>query len=297
MREPNFDYNLENRTFPANAIIEVCNFCNLKCGMCPYPTLKRPAGMMEENLFKRIIDQIAEIDKTTTIWPAQMGEPLMLGQYLFALINYTKDKGLPVVLNTNGILIEDNLENILESQLDEVIVGIDGATKGTYEKIRVGGDFDRIVRNVNLLLEKKPESLKVAVQFVETDENEKEEDTFKEYWLGQGAIVKFRRKLGWGSTVSSQLKKMKTERLPCPWLLRTIVVHWDGSVVQCGGDNEGNFSVGNVEDKTLYELWSGPLHERRDRHLNNDFNFEPCRTCFDWACGISEWHYPTGAGA
>ena len=63
-------------------------------------------------------------------------------------------------------------------------------------------------------------------------------------------------------------------------------------MVQCDGDYEGNFPVGNVSDSTIQELWNGSLKERRERHRNNDFSFGTCRNCSDWACGISEWHYP-----
>jgi len=247
---------------------------------------------MAEEVFRKIMDEAFEIDKNTRIWPAQLGEPLLLGDYFFRLVKYAKSKELPVTLNTNGTLIDKNLRNIISSMLDEVIIGIDAATRTSYEKIRVGGNFDRVVENINLLLRNKPESLKVTVQFVETEENEHEKSTFTDYWLAQGAHVKVRNKLGWGATVPSSLQRLNLERVPCPWLMRTVVVHWNGNVVQCGGDHEEQYLAGNVSNSTLYDLWNGPLKERRQRHLNNDFDFEPCRDCPDWACGISQWHHP-----
>jgi radical SAM protein with 4Fe4S-binding SPASM domain len=100
-----------------------------------------------------------------------------------------------------------------------------------------------------------------------------------------------RRKIG-GSTVETYLRKMDVKRVACPWLMRTAMIHWDGSVVQCGSDHEGKYSVGNISESSLYELWNGPLKERREKHLNNNYEFEPCTSCSDWACGISEWYLP-----
>jgi len=134
------------------------------------------------------------------------------------------------------MLINKYIKNLISSSLDEIIVGIDGITEKNYQKIRVGGDFDQVVNNVKLLLKEKPESLKVTVQFIETEDNEAEKDKFINFWVEQGAIVKIRNKLGWGPTLPSSLDKYEIERVPCPWLMRTVVVHWSGNVVQCGGD-------------------------------------------------------------
>jgi hypothetical protein len=76
------------------------------------------------------------------------------------------------------MLIDKNINRILASELEEVIVGIDGATKQTYESVRRGGDFDHVVKNVNLLLKERPKKLKVAVQFIPSEENEHEERSF-----------------------------------------------------------------------------------------------------------------------
>lgn len=292
MKNLNLDYDLQDRRFPVNVIVEVCAMCNLKCDFCPAPRLKRSRGVMSESVFKRIVDNIAEVDKNTTVWPAQMGEPLLLGGYLFKLIRYAKEKGLRVVLNTNGMLIDENLKSLVSCGLDEIIIGIDGATEETYAKVRVGGNFDRVVRNVNLLLNERRNSLRVAVQFVETEDNEHEERTFKDYWLQKGASVKFRRKIDWGPVIRSKPMNSDVKRLACPWLLRALVVHWDGNVVQCGGDHEGRHAVGNVSEVTLYDLWNGLLKERRQKHFKGDFEFEPCKSCTDWACGIAEWYHP-----
>jgi radical SAM protein with 4Fe4S-binding SPASM domain len=188
------------------------------------------------------------------------------------------------------------MENLMRTGMDQILIGIDASTKDTYEKIRIGGDFDRVSQNVNTLLRQRPDTLKVVLQFVESEDNRHEEEDFRDYWLEQGAIVKIRREVGWGGTFADRVERPTIERTPCGWLARTMTVHWNGTVVQCDGDYEGNYPVGNVTDSSLYKLWNGPLREKRERHRNHDFSFETCRHCSDWACGISEWYYPNGNG-
>ncbi len=134
MKELNVNYALDERSFPAQIIVETVVNCNLKCRYCPYRILQRPKGTMPEEVFRKIVDEIAEVDKNTSIWPTLLGEALILGDYIFSLIDYAKDKGLTVCLNTNGTLIHQNLDHLKASKLDQLIIGIDAATKETYQK-------------------------------------------------------------------------------------------------------------------------------------------------------------------
>lgn len=195
----NLDYNLDKRSFPAHILIETSTICDLKCPICPYPILERPKGIISREIFQKIVDEVANIDNTTVIWPELLGEPLLLGEYFFSLVDYVKERNLTVCVNTNGMHIKDNLKNILSSEIDKIYISVDGATNLTYDKIKVGGDFRKVVQNVHRLLKEKPDSMSIIVQFIETEENKHEVSAFRTYWLEHGAVVKIRRKLGWGS--------------------------------------------------------------------------------------------------
>ena len=69
---------------------------------------------------------------------------------------------------------------IIEAGLDAMYVGIDAANAATYEKIRVGGNYDRAVRNVmsykTLLYKYGSKDQRLYVQFVVSGINEKEVD-------------------------------------------------------------------------------------------------------------------------
>lgn len=294
---------LEKYHYPVDIIVEVTRYCNLRCIMCPYPDLKREQGHMTIETFKKIVDETARENPAARIWLAIMGEPLLIGEKIADYIRYAKDQGIKeVCLNTNAVFLTESMSSrLIKSGLDKVLVSIDGFSSETYDQIRVGGDYELVKKNVETMLElKKSRNVKtpeVIAQFIVMDENQHEVEPFKEYWLSKGAIVKVRPKLGWGNAIQSSVLDSAaevTERFPCAWLTRTVSIHWDGSFSQCDADHEGTFSPGHLDKNTIKEVWDGPLEERRKRHWDGDFKFEPCDTCKDWLAGRSYFYYPEG---
>jgi len=302
--EPNLEgvkSTLQEHPFPVDVIVEVTNYCNLRCIMCPYPILKRKKGEMSFSTYTRIIDEIAKENTSTRVWLAIMGEPLILGDRLIDMIKYAKDHGIEEInLNTNAVYLTAEMsEKLLMASIDKILISLDAFTRETYEKIRIGGDFHRVIYNtehlINIIHKKNLDKPEVIIQFIVMEENQEETEFFKDYWLTKGAVVKIRPKLGWGNAVeSSILNNAATgiERFPCAWLTRTVSVHWDGTFAQCDADHEGIYSPGNILSMTIKEIWTTEIAKRRARHWNKDFNFEPCKDCKDWLAGRSYFYYP-----
>jgi MoaA/NifB/PqqE/SkfB family radical SAM enzyme len=60
---------------------------------------------------------------------------------------------------TNGLLMNDDvIDAILANGITLVAVSVDGATKGTFEAIRRGADFGRLLGNVRALVRRRAES-------------------------------------------------------------------------------------------------------------------------------------------
>jgi radical SAM protein with 4Fe4S-binding SPASM domain len=285
--------------FPKVVIFEIVAGCNLFCIMCPLPQMTRPAGLMDLELYKRLGRQIAEEDPDTEVWATIMGEVFVHKEAVFDYLQYAKrEAGLnKVYLNTNLVLFrEEFIDRLEESGLDKMTVGLDGATQATYDKIRVGGDYQQVLKNIDVLLNAKSQgrlqNLEVILQFIVQDENAHEEELFKEKWIGSGATVKIRQKLGWGTGVEANNLAISNDdrTVPCPWLMRTMSIHWTGKVAQCDAEWNGERYVGDLNVHTIKEVWMDQLLGKRQRHLNNDFDFEPCRDCKDWQCGRSEFY-------
>jgi radical SAM protein with 4Fe4S-binding SPASM domain len=136
--------------------------------------------------------------------------------------------------------------------------------------------------------------MRITVQIIEQQDNRHQIEEFKQYWLDKGAVVKVRPRLGWGKGVDApELVMEQDQRVgPCPWLVRTVSIHWNGTVVQCDGDWDQRWPVGDLNRQTLEEVWLGELAKRRELHRSHDFDFDPCRNCKDWQAGLSEFYFP-----
>lgn len=298
-RTPQIDQKgIQRLPFPAEIAVETHAFCNLRCCICPYESMRREKGVMSEALFHKIVDQVAVESPQTRIWPAIMGEPC-IDKHILDHCQYAVSHGAPRIhLNSNGVFLEGEVaEGLIGIGIEAIYVAIDAATETTYNRVRPGGDFQRVVRNVQHLLKlrektgtKQPE---ISVQLVVMDENAHEVDQFSEFWHDQGAVVKLRLRQGWGTRLEHpDLAKSAIERFPCPWLLRTMNVHWTGKVTQCDVDYEENYPAGDLNTMSIKQVWTGPLAERRERHWQSDFSHPLCKDCMDWAAGRAHFFYP-----
>jgi MoaA/NifB/PqqE/SkfB family radical SAM enzyme len=131
---------------PVCLYLEVTNRCNLLCTTCPrtYVELEPPADMSWD-LFRRIVDQVPDVSRAVM---HGVGEP-MLVKNLPKMVRYLKDRGVYVLFNTNGtVLNEKNGRALVDAGLDELRVSLDAANAKSYLKVRGKDYFNRILRNV-----------------------------------------------------------------------------------------------------------------------------------------------------
>lgn len=140
---------------PSYVQIEPVGQCNLRCQMCsiqfrqdgpPYG----PPAFMQFETFTRLID---EFEGVKELHLQGLGEPMMHPRF-FDMVTYAKDKGLRVTTNSNLTLLNrERAAHCVSSGLDCLHFSLDGATAQTYERIRKRSHFDRVVRNLEGLLE------------------------------------------------------------------------------------------------------------------------------------------------
>jgi radical SAM protein with 4Fe4S-binding SPASM domain len=135
---------------PTFVQIEPVGQCNLKCRMCPVmlrsdaPSTGAPA-FMDFDQFVRVLDEFPALKE---LHLQGLGEPMMHPRF-FEMVAYAAGKGITVTTNTNLTLMsEARAERCVTSGLHTMHVSFDGATPATYEGIRLGSSFDRVVANV-----------------------------------------------------------------------------------------------------------------------------------------------------
>ena len=288
--------------FPKVVLIDTISYCNLKCSMCAHKEMKRRKGIMPWDLFTKIVDEIAEVDKSVRVWMVFFGEALLLKRRkptIFDMIAYAKSKGLAdVVLNSNANLLDVGASReLIRSGVDAIYVGIDAFKPETYAKIRVGGNYEKAVQNTLYLIKLKKfmnsEKPEVFVQFVEMDINQNEKGDFIRFWNEQGALVKIRPKVSWAGLIDAPNLVLDDEgRWPCYWAMRAMSIADTGKVVTCAVDLDAKFIAGDINHQSLKEVWNGKLKELRQSHLLKQFHALPenCRECKDWQAARADYY-------
>ncbi|MBZ0156313.1 MAG: radical SAM protein [Alphaproteobacteria bacterium] len=274
--------------FPLHLDIEVTDACNLRCIMCVHSYKKElKTGFIDISFARDLIDQGAGngLYSLKFNW---RGEPL-LHKGLEDLVAYAKLKGIiDVQFNTNGMLLtEERIERLIDAGLDRIIFSLDGATKQTYERIRVGGNFDRVVENIGKVYEKKRErdSVRpfVRVQMVRMKDNKDEVDLFMRTWKPFVDDIRISdvtdRGQGDQLAVGDQVA-VGRKRCPQPW--QRLVISREGDALMCCGDWFKEQKVGDARTQTIREIWLGPqMREIRRIQREGKLNgISPCKDCF-----------------
>jgi radical SAM protein with 4Fe4S-binding SPASM domain len=130
--------------------VEPVGQCNLACVMCPVhqrtdtPTDGSPAFMPFER-YTALLDQFPALEE---LHLQGLGEPMMHPRF-FDMVEHAAARGIKVGCNSNCTLVSDaRAERCVTSGLGELHVSLDGATAVTYERIRRGAQFDRVIANI-----------------------------------------------------------------------------------------------------------------------------------------------------
>lgn len=272
--------NAATASFPPVVGIESTNNCNLDCVMCPRQEMTRKVSDMEQPLYERIIDGLA--GKTEFVWLQDYGEPF-LNKNIFKMISYARGKGLKVGISTNGTVLTDKIiDGIFDSGLDYLIFAIDGATPATYEKIRVGAKYDRVIENARRFLDKKVAGghrTFTVVQCIFMEATKTEVREFRRQWKLPGVDAVRLRQLTY-SGKAGQFDNASTAK-PCYWLWSNPHIKNDGTVVPCCQDVNATLALGNVKDQPLDEIWNSPkMQELRALHTSGRGGEIPlCQNC------------------
>lgn len=111
------EYKKNNLCTPEIGEIEVTNCCNLTCPNCPTPTCKRSKGFMSDQVFNEVFKYIAP-DLESYFTMHGLGEPLLHPKF-FVFLERVVEIRRPVVVSTNGVLMDENVIEKLLSILNK----------------------------------------------------------------------------------------------------------------------------------------------------------------------------------
>jgi MoaA/NifB/PqqE/SkfB family radical SAM enzyme len=141
----------EDLAAPLYVAWQITNECNLACLHCIEES--GPGKAFSDELDARevfsVIDQLMESDVPYLSFSG--GEPMLHPQF-FAMVERVCARGAQLKIETNGhYLSPDNCTRLKDLGVKAVQVSLDGATKATFNRMRVRGDFGTTVDGVRNL--------------------------------------------------------------------------------------------------------------------------------------------------
>ena len=252
--------------------------CNYLCSFCNF---HKKSGEMPFELAIRIINESQNAGIKTIAFTG--GEPLLY-KGIFDLIRLIKTYGMSPHITTNGSLVDNSFEEIIDSGLDSMSFSVDGYGD-THDRLRgVKGSFDNIERVMTRLDESSKvllfinmvvtrfnvkEILKVYefarshratfffwpvndVEMLYMDEANREEYLFavKSICDREGYNENMRRFLEMG--IDYHIGKIR--RFRCPAFFSTVNINFDGEVMPCCVWGAKELSAGNIKENGLIDI-------------------------------------------
>lgn len=292
---------------PVIVHIEPTSLCNLRCPLCPSGNheLTRQRTSLDFEQFKIIVDKLPPTVRMLLLW--NQGEPFLVKDFN-SMIKYAKQKSLYIVTSTNGHFFRkpEEVEKVVASGIDEIIISLDGTDQESYQRYRVGGDLEIVKKGVqDLALQKiqlKRNKPLLHLQFILMKHNIDQKRKMITLGNEMGAdklSFKTLQVTNWkegenflpdnsaltryeGKTEGGKFRTKRRKFFPddCLRLWYSMVINCDGQVSPCCFDKDGEYSQGNLIESDFRSIWQGESFQNfRQRLLDSRLELEMCQDC------------------
>jgi MoaA/NifB/PqqE/SkfB family radical SAM enzyme len=271
------------RVSPSLLRVEASSFCQLRCPSCPTTVGAIDAvvgkGFLRFTDFKSLVENNASL---TRIELSNYGE-IFLNPELEQILEYAHRRKVTIAIangaNLNTVK-ESTLRALVKYEVSMLTCSIDGASAETYEKYRVRGSFDTVIKNIRRLNAYKAElGLKAPFliwQFIVFGHNEHELPAARALaaelgmqllpkltWDDRFSPIRDRawvlKETGFGVTSRDEHEQIHGKKLfneICLQLWDDPQINWDGKVLGCCRNFWGEFG-GNAFTDGLTNVLNG----------------------------------------
>lgn len=134
--------------------------CNLRCPSCRKGMIFHKEGSAYNlgiGLADRINDWLHNFNHPIQVHIGSDGDPFASHVYRHFMEQTPKRNNIKYSILTNGLMFREFYHKVphVINNLQELGVSIDGASKETYEKLRLGGRWDKIIEGIECMAEQK----------------------------------------------------------------------------------------------------------------------------------------------
>lgn len=284
---------------------ELTNHCNLNCPECATGSgdMRRPRGFMDNGLFDRVITELRPFLLNVNLY--FQGEPLLHPDFSSFI---RCSRGSRTVISTNGhYLSPENCIKIAKSGLSKLIISMDGTDQATYSSYRVNGNINTVLEGLRTMAEMKKKyrsSINIEVQFLVNRLNEKQIPEMKKLAYEMHCKLKLksmqigdRDNMGMWLPAESRFRRYaqtngeyrlkSTMPSRCARLWFNPVITWDGKVLPCCFDKNGDHVMGDLNQESFRDIWNGSKYRLFRKILLTDrSSIGICGNCTSGLSGV-----------
>ncbi|MDB5247882.1 MAG: hypothetical protein JWQ40_2276 [Segetibacter sp.] len=285
-----FPFAFKDAIAPPSLSVEFTNYCNLSCTYCTSPLNLRPKGLMSDYIFDRVVEGIVdcEVKRVRVIGNGEAGIHPNYKEYIKELRRVTS----VISLTTNAKFNKEAfIYDTIDAGFDQLNISVDSDNKNSYEKLRVRGNFEKLVGDLKKLKEykdgKKSKTM-INIRVMISPEDFDRQKEIMDFWKPFADVISKQYVIDINDLHTDTFATdARNGRFPaCSLPFKTLDIQWNGNIPLCSysfkqsGLPEGVL-IGNIGKTSLQEIWNGPLIKQyRDAHRSrNEASMPLCNNC------------------
>lgn len=198
----------------ARMMISFDDSCNLKCKSCRKEYRFNEKDLRKKKALDLCVEGLKEVlPQVGLITFSGNGDPFYCSTYKKLWQHESAEKREGIRFQTNGLMLDEKMWKEIQTRYKDVYlyVSIDAATEETYQKVRCGGSWKVLMRNMELIAQKKKNGeIKILeLSFVVQRDNFQEMADFAAMGLKWGGDrIVFYRLADWGLYSEEEFLRM-----------------------------------------------------------------------------------------
>jgi len=274
--------------------VEVSSICNLECKRCFMHLENHKLSFFPKSLWDEKIHPVLNQIKNISL--VGIGEPLLCKDFFYFVEDSIKHNIVVSATSNLQLVNEEIAEEIVTSGVTELSFSCDGGTKETYENIRINGNFEKLLKSLDLinkfkakynsptprlilnfgalrsnidefpqvilLADKYKINAIIAYHFVTYYADLKDDSLFHYQELSDHRFVEAKRradKLGikmFLPGLFSRPLKYMPRGAYCPYPFTFLYIYSDGRIGPCCMDFPDRYVLGDINHFTLSQVWN-----------------------------------------
>jgi len=282
-------------SFPHIIQVQTQYGCNARCVFCPMGREDNQIiGQMDNATFEKIVEESVK-NHVKVLSPYLQNDPLVdrkIHERVQTIRDVRGKKPFPKtkIITNGGLLTEERAYNLVRAGLEHIVFSVHGVDKTIYDSIMQGPKFEKVVKNIERLVEIKDElgasNPQIEVWAVLTKDVEEQLDETKEFWRKRDIKFKGRQLDNRANPDIIDTSSMAPEDSDWKYAYYCTIPYWrawilwNGDMVLCCVDWERTTVFGNIHQNSIKEIWNGDAYRNyRERMKNRDLAGTLCEHC------------------